>query len=248
MRTTSCTGRRAARLRYRTSCCCAVGTPPVGARARRVPARATRRPPDVQAAGRLVAGGPGAAVMACRRGSRHGRIASGRRPVVNLPTSPTLVPSVLTAERDYAALYRAVAPPLWRAIFAYTGGLRDLADDAVAEAFARAIQHDGTIRQPHSWLYRTAFRIAAAELRRRRSQAEIGEYPYEQRQDLAEVLLALRRLTPSQRAGRLPPLPGRPTGARRRPADGDIRGRGQGPSTSRQGTVTRAPGDGGNER
>jgi RNA polymerase sigma-70 factor, ECF subfamily len=107
---------------------------------------------------------------------------------------------VLTAERDYAALYRAVAPPLWRAIFAYSGGLRDVADDAVAEAFARAIQHDGTIRQPRSWLYRTAFRIAAAELRRRRSQAEIGEYPYEPRQDLAEVLLVLRRLTPSQRA------------------------------------------------
>jgi RNA polymerase sigma-70 factor (ECF subfamily) len=107
---------------------------------------------------------------------------------------------VLTAERDYAARYRAVGPGLWRAIYAYSGGQRDIADDAVAEAFARAIQHDQGIRRPPSWLYRTAFRLAAAEVRRRGSQTGIRDAPYDQHPDLAEVLIALRKLSPSQRA------------------------------------------------
>lgn len=111
-----------------------------------------------------------------------------------------LVHSVLTAQHDYAALYEAVGPSLWRAIYAYSGGQRDVADDAVAESFARAIQHDGAIRRPQSWLYRTAFRIAAAEVRRRKSQTELGEYMYEQPQGAAEVLRALGKLSPSQRA------------------------------------------------
>jgi RNA polymerase sigma-70 factor (ECF subfamily) len=109
----------------------------------------------------------------------------------------------MTAERDYAALYRAVGPALWRAIYAYSGGARDVADDAVAEAFARAIQHDRAIRRPSSWLYRTAFRIAAAEVRRRKVQIEIGEIgecEYDPPPDVAGVVTALRKLSPSQRA------------------------------------------------
>jgi RNA polymerase sigma-70 factor (ECF subfamily) len=107
---------------------------------------------------------------------------------------------VLTTTRDYAELYRAVGPTLWRAIYAYSGGLREVADDAVAEAFARAIQHDRAIRRPQSWLYRTAFRIAAAEVRRRKSQAEIGEPSYEPPRGVGEILVALRKLSPNQRA------------------------------------------------
>jgi RNA polymerase sigma factor (sigma-70 family) len=106
----------------------------------------------------------------------------------------------LIAEHDYAALYRAVGPALWHAIYAYAGGLREVADDAVAEAFARAIQHDRGIRRPPSWLYRTAFRIAAAELRRRSTLTEMGDPPVEAPPEAAEILTALRRLSPSQRA------------------------------------------------
>jgi hypothetical protein len=50
-------------------------------------------------------------------------------------------------ERDYAALYREVGPQLWRAILVYTGGRREVADDAVGEAFARAMESDGVIRR-----------------------------------------------------------------------------------------------------
>lgn len=96
---------------------------------------------------------------------------------VNIPAPAALVHGVLTAEHDYAALYRVVGPALWHAIYAYAGGLREIADDAVAEAFARAIQYDRAIRRPPSWLYRTAFRIAAAELRRRSSLTKMGDPP-----------------------------------------------------------------------
>jgi RNA polymerase sigma-70 factor (ECF subfamily) len=133
-------------------------------------------------------------------GQSPGEIGTARGTAVNLSAPLALVQGVLTAERDYAGLYKAVGPVLWRAIYAYSGGQRDVADDAVAEAFARAMQHDEAIRQPHSWLYRTAFRIAAAEVRRRKSQTELGEYPYEQPQDVADVLKALGKLSPSQRA------------------------------------------------
>jgi DNA-directed RNA polymerase specialized sigma24 family protein len=90
--------------------------------------------------------------------------------MVNLSAFPALVDDVgvmaIERQRDYAALYREVGPQLWRAILVYAGGRREVADDAVGEAFARAIESDGVIRRPFPWLYRTAFRIAAAELRR----------------------------------------------------------------------------------
>ncbi len=54
---------------------------------------------------------------------------------------------------------------MWRTLYAYTGGRRDIADEAVAEAFARAIAYTRGIRDPLAWIYRTAFRIAAEELR-----------------------------------------------------------------------------------
>jgi DNA-directed RNA polymerase specialized sigma24 family protein len=55
---------------------------------------------------------------------------------------------------DLEAVYREQGPTLWRSLFAYTGGRRDIADDAVAEAFARAIAHASVIRDPVPWLYR----------------------------------------------------------------------------------------------
>ena len=80
---------------------------------------------------------------------------------------------VVKSERSYVALYRTTGVALWRAIYVYSGGSREIADDAVAEAFARAIQHDNAIRRPEAWLYRTAFHIAAAELRQTRFLVEV---------------------------------------------------------------------------
>lgn len=40
---------------------------------------------------------------------------------------------------DFDAIWREAGPAIWRAVYAYVGGRREIADDAVAEAFARGI-------------------------------------------------------------------------------------------------------------
>ena len=99
----------------------------------------------------------------------------------------------------FEQLFRQAAPGLWRTIFAYAGGRAAVADDAVAEAFARALERIGQIREPVPWLYRTAFRIAAEELRRKEPQ--IGPQPTVAVAAGLEALIpALRELSPAQRA------------------------------------------------
>jgi RNA polymerase sigma factor (sigma-70 family) len=101
---------------------------------------------------------------------------------------------------DHAELFRTTAPRLWSAIYAYSGGSRTIADDVVAEAFARLIQHDRSIRAPESWLYRTAFRLATAELRGRKRDRPLVEDAEPVDHRAFEVLLAMRALSPGQRA------------------------------------------------
>ncbi len=105
----------------------------------------------------------------------------------------------MEGEQDYATLFREVGPQLWRAILVYAGGRREVADDAVGEAFARAIESDGVIRRPFPWLYRTAFRIAAAELRREGTTFPLAEM-YLDDPATGDLMRALRRLSPAQRA------------------------------------------------
>ncbi len=73
---------------------------------------------------------------------------------------------------DYEQVFRDAAPGLWRTIYAFAAGQRAVADDAVAEAFARALGRADQIRDPVPWLYRTAFRLAAEDLRRERREPE----------------------------------------------------------------------------
>ena len=99
-------------------------------------------------------------------------------------------------------LYRDVAPGLWRAIYVYAGARRDIADDAVAEAFTRAMESRNKIRDPRSWLYRVAFRAAAAELRDGSVAAGADSMVPgpEAAEELRPVLDALNQLPPNQRA------------------------------------------------
>ena len=99
----------------------------------------------------------------------------------------------------FEQLFRQAAPGLWRTIFAFAGGRAAVADDAVAEAFARALERVGQIREPVPWLYRTAFRIAAGELRRKEPAA--GPEPGVAAAAGLEALVpALRELSTAQRA------------------------------------------------
>jgi hypothetical protein len=49
---------------------------------------------------------------------------------------------------DYDAIWRGSGATLWRAIYAYSGGRRDVADDAVAEAFAQVMARGSEVREP----------------------------------------------------------------------------------------------------
>jgi RNA polymerase sigma-70 factor (ECF subfamily) len=99
-------------------------------------------------------------------------------------------------------LFEAMGADLWRALLVFTGGRTTVAEDAVAEAFTRAIEHWNEIKDPRAWLYRVAFRIASAELQRERrpgpNDAESGEVVGVE--DVMTVLEALKGLPPNQRS------------------------------------------------
>ncbi|MGH2659407.1 MAG: RNA polymerase sigma factor [Actinomycetota bacterium] len=89
---------------------------------------------------------------------------------------------------------------LWRAILAFAGGCRDVADEAVAEAFAQAGRRLEAIRSLRPWIFRAAFRIATAELvrvRRASPLSVVGDGPtvHEGTRDV----LRLADLSPRQR-------------------------------------------------
>ena len=103
---------------------------------------------------------------------------------------------------DLEALFRTAGPELWRALYGFTGGRQHLAEDAIAEAFARAIEHRATIRDPLPWIYRTAFRLASRELQREKRPVPMPPEPIPGIDvlDVQELLVALGRLSPHQRA------------------------------------------------
>lgn len=90
---------------------------------------------------------------------------------------------------------------MWQAILAYAGNA-DVADDAVAEAFAQALGRGDEIRSLEGWVWRAAFRIAAGELkeRRRTSGQLVAEGSYEMEEPARELVAALASLPERQRA------------------------------------------------
>jgi RNA polymerase sigma-70 factor, ECF subfamily len=101
-------------------------------------------------------------------------------------------------------LFRRESPRLWRALMAFTAGRADVADEAVSEAFARAVANKDTVEQPVAWLYRVAFRIAAKELRGERErgirEGSSAEEAVPERDDFGELFSALAQLPANQRA------------------------------------------------
>lgn len=97
--------------------------------------------------------------------------------------------------------YRAEGERLWRAVFAYAGD-RQIADDAVAEAFAQALRRGDALRNPGHWVWSVAFKIARGELAQRRApqQREAVASSYELPEHADEVVRALAKLSPKQRA------------------------------------------------
>lgn len=112
----------------------------------------------------------------------------------------------MTAQTSLEAIecaYREYAGQLWRGVYAYSGGRPDIADDAVAEAFARALEGTGRIRSLLPWLYRVSFRHAAGRLRdeQRQPALDVPQDPDDAESDTPrQSLAALALLTPQQRA------------------------------------------------
>ena len=108
----------------------------------------------------------------------------------------------METDHDFDRLYREAGAGLWRALYAVAGGRRDVAEEALAEAFARAVEHREHIRSPIPWIYRTAFRVARRELELERRRGTATEATVEQEIpiDLEELVRALRSLSPNQRA------------------------------------------------
>ncbi len=104
-------------------------------------------------------------------------------------------------QHDYERLFREYAPALWRAAYGFTGGRRQIAEDAVAEAFARAMERSAFVRDPIAYIYRTAFRLASAELRRDRRRGDLpSDVVAREPADLLDLLAAFDALPFRQRA------------------------------------------------
>jgi RNA polymerase sigma-70 factor, ECF subfamily len=99
------------------------------------------------------------------------------------------------------AVYRADAERLWRAIYAFAGDA-EIANDAVAEAFAQVINRGAAVRDPAAWTWRTAFRISAGALKARGAGVPLPAATAEHLDQYGDpdLLAALRRLPEAQRA------------------------------------------------
>ena len=98
------------------------------------------------------------------------------------------------------ALYRQEADKLWRSLYAFSADA-EIASDAVAESFAQAIRRGSAIRDPRAWIWKSGFRIAAGELKRRsRNVYLVPDSTYFDQETDTELLAALAQLPDGQRA------------------------------------------------
>ena len=113
----------------------------------------------------------------------------------------TTIVAPFAAAGEIEALYRQDGDRLWRALFAFAGN-EDVASDAVAEAFAQALRRGSQIRDARSWVWRSAFRLAAGDLKRQSSlsRSPLPEGVVHDVHADEQLLVALQGLTPQQRA------------------------------------------------
>ena len=98
------------------------------------------------------------------------------------------------------ALYRIDAARLGRSLFGFAAS-RSVAEDSVAEAFAQLLATNSVIRDPRAWGWRTAFRVAAGELQRRRQTVNelLVDVASTVSDDTLDLVAALQTLSDMQR-------------------------------------------------
>lgn len=91
-------------------------------------------------------------------------------------------------------VYREQGERLWRSLVLSFGD-RELASDAVAEAFAQLLARGDAVRDPAAWVWRSAFRICAGAMQDQRRVVPVPlEEPPRSNDDLLVVLEALGQL------------------------------------------------------
>ena len=107
----------------------------------------------------------------------------------------------VTAQEAADRAFREHGPKLWRSLLAFTGD-PDVASDAMAEAYAQLLGRGSVVEDQARWVWRAAFRIAAGDLKRRRLQATSSALTesYEMPEPALDLIRALERLSPNQRA------------------------------------------------
>jgi RNA polymerase sigma factor (sigma-70 family) len=108
-------------------------------------------------------------------------------------------PAGVRQESEVERVYREKGRRMWHAALAFAGD-PEVANDAVAEAFAQALRRGSEIRDVERWLWRAIFRIAAGELQERGRHVEGPiESPYEMEEPARELVAALGKLPERQR-------------------------------------------------
>lgn len=124
-----------------------------------------------------------------------------------VPNAPYRRVDVYTFEIDMKSesrdaverVWRDQGAKLWRSLAAYTGD-RELASDAMAEAFAQALGRGDALRSADHWIWRAAFRIAAGELQRCSHVNLLSEPISEMPEPVVDLVRALQVLSANQRA------------------------------------------------
>jgi RNA polymerase sigma factor (sigma-70 family) len=105
-----------------------------------------------------------------------------------------------SVERRLERVYREQGARIWRAVL-LSSGSREVADDAVAEAFAQALRRGRALRDPAAWVWRVAFRLAAGELKERGRMDAFTDEPAAGLPDqFLDLWRAIAVLPPKQRA------------------------------------------------
>jgi RNA polymerase sigma-70 factor (ECF subfamily) len=111
------------------------------------------------------------------------------------------------SEDEFTVFYTEYKDRCLRAVIA-SGMAPDRAEDAVAEAFARAWSRWSTVRKaaaPAAWVFRTAVNANISWWRKRRHEVVADQLPegwldsLSENESAAEVLAAVRKLPPRQR-------------------------------------------------
>jgi RNA polymerase sigma-70 factor, ECF subfamily len=109
-------------------------------------------------------------------------------------------PAGVSRVEQIERLYRERGDRIWRGLLAFSGD-PEVANDAVAEAFAQVLRRGDEVRDPERWIWRAAFRIAAGELKERRKSEVLGSAgSYEMEEPARDLVVALGALSERQRA------------------------------------------------